>query len=165
MLLEERRAHTLAEEAAARVRAAEELRLAEGAFPALGGGGGAPGAAGKAAGGGGGAGARVLSVDAQTKRVRVVESYRAPGAGGAVAEEEEEGDGVVAPRVPPPEREVQYIRVPRGPATRWAVSRDGEGSAAKYVAPPPAPRTGQSDHATAGRRRKGKARDVVGSVA
>ena len=147
------------------MRAAEELRLAEGAFPALGGG-VVPGAAGKAAGGGGGGGARVLSVDAQTKRVRVVESHRAPGAGSAVVEEVgEDGDGVVAPRVPPPEREVQYIRVPRGPATRWAVSRDGEGGAAKYVAPPPAPRAGQSDHTAAGRRRKGKARDVVGSVA
>ncbi|KAH9163324.1 hypothetical protein EDB89DRAFT_2078960 [Lactarius sanguifluus] len=152
--LEEQRAHTLAEEAAARGRAAEELRMAEGAFPALG---GAPGAG--AGAGGGGAGARVLSLVGQ--RV-VVESYRAASGTRSkeTAETGEDAEDGVPPRVPPPPREVEYIRVPRGPATRWVVSRDGEGGA-KYVAPPPAPRS-QSDHA-AGRRGKGKARDVVGS--
>ncbi|KAH9052589.1 hypothetical protein EDB87DRAFT_426126 [Lactarius vividus] len=150
--LEEQRGHTLAEEAAARARAAEELRMAEGAFPALGGAPGAGAGAGAGAGGGkGGGGARVLSLVGQ--RV-VVESYRAVSEEDAVGTEE---DAEVPPRVPPPPREVQYIRVPRGPATRWVVLRDGEGGA-KYVAPPPAPR-GQSDHAV-GRRGKGKARDL-----
>ncbi|KAI9433501.1 hypothetical protein H4582DRAFT_2060913 [Lactarius indigo] len=152
--LEEQRAHTLAEEAAERARAAEELRVAEGAFPALG---GAPGVNAAAGGksGGGGAGARVLSLVGQ--RV-VVESYRA--ASGVRPEEGAEREEDTDDPVPPPPREVQYIRVPRGPATRWAVLRDGEGGA-KYVAPPPAPR-GQSDHA-AGRRGKGKAREVAPS--
>ncbi|KAH9004428.1 hypothetical protein EDB86DRAFT_3240426 [Lactarius hatsudake] len=150
--LEEQRAHTLAEEAAARARAAEELRMAEGAFPALG---GAPGAG--AGAGGGGAGARVLSLVGQ--RV-VVESYRAASdmRSKEAAETEEDAEDGVPPRVPPPPMEVEYMRVPRGPATRWVVSRDGEG-AAKYVAPPPAPR-GQSDRRGKG---KGKARDVAGS--
>ncbi|KAH9013337.1 hypothetical protein EDB84DRAFT_1568714 [Lactarius hengduanensis] len=114
--LEEQRAHTLAE-AAARARAAEELRMAEGAFPALG---GAPDAG----------------------------SYRA--ASGTPSKEAAETEEDAEDGVP---REVEYMRVPRGPATRWMVSRDGEGGA-KYVAPPPAPRD-QSDHA-AGRWGKGK---------
>jgi hypothetical protein len=142
----------LAEEALARTRAAEELRLAAGAFPALAGG------AAAVTGNGKGGGARVLSVDGQTKRVRVVESYRAQEEKGAGAEEEEVGDEV-APRVLPPPREVQYIRTPRGPATRWAVSKDGEGGA-KYVAPPPPAPRGQSDRAAGRRGKKGKARDV-----
>ncbi|KAH8981329.1 hypothetical protein EDB92DRAFT_1953233 [Lactarius akahatsu] len=150
--LEEQRTHTLAEEAAARARAAEELRMAEGAFPALG---GAPGAG--AGAGGGGAGARVLSLVGQ--RV-VVESYRAASdmRSKEAAEREEDAEDGVSPRVPPPPMEVEYMRVPRGPATRWVASRDGEG-AAKYVAPPPVPR-GQSDRRGKG---KGKARDVAGS--
>jgi len=125
--LDEQRAYVLAEEAEGRKRAAEALRKAEGAFPALGGGAlpGAPG--GKGAAGGG-----VLSFDKQTKRVRV-EAYR-------VREEEgeengEEEGGTTPERVPPPisVREVHYLRVPRGRATRWAVSIGGE-SGAKYVA-------------------------------
>ena len=141
VLLDERRALTLAEEASARIRAAEEVRLTQGAFPALGGAAAAAAVPGKGAGGG----ARVLSVSVdahgQTKRV-MVETYRA-------ADKREEGEDSgddVPPRVPPPPREVQYIRAPRGPATRWAVWKDGEGGA-KYVAPP----RGQSAHA-AGRR-------------
>jgi len=153
--LEERRAHTLAEEAAARARAADELRLAAGEFPALGGGGGAAAAPGAGTGAGKG-GARVLSLVGQ--RVKV-ESYRAASAREEEGVDEDADDGV-ALRVPPPPREVQYIRVPRGPATRWAISMGDEGGA-RYVPPPPAPR-GQSDHA-AGRRGKGKARDVGGA--
>lgn len=121
-----------------RARAAEELRLAEGAFPALGG----P-VVGAQTGGGGKGG--VLSFDEKTKRVKV-EAYRVTSARADV-----EGDGVEdgMGRVPPPEslREVQYLRVPRGPATRWTVSRDGQGGA-KYVAAP--------EHSS-GRRGKGKA--------
>ncbi|KAH8979103.1 hypothetical protein EDB86DRAFT_2836178 [Lactarius hatsudake] len=97
--LEEQRAHTLAEEAAARARAAEELRMAEGAFPALG------GALGAGA-GGGGAGARVLSLVWQ--RV-VVESYRVAS---STRSKEVAEDGV-PPCVPPPPREVQYMRLCR----------------------------------------------------
>jgi len=74
-------AFVLKEEADAREREAEELRLAEGAFPtrlssglsggsaAVGVGGG--GERGKARGGGGGLGHRVLLVDLRTKRVKV----------------------------------------------------------------------------------------------
>jgi len=146
--LEELRAQTLAEEEEAREREEEVLRVAEGAFPALGGsgatpsGGSAAGGKGKGAGvaAGSGAGRRVLSVDSRTKRVRV-ESYgglsRATGHGDGSEEEEAEGDGVDVPlsRVPPPPREVEYVRVQRGPATRW-VDLKGGGGAAKYVAPP-----------------------------
>jgi hypothetical protein len=130
--LEELRAHTLKEEAAARAREAEELRLAEGAFPALfsgeggGGGGGAP-----ARGGGGGAGGghRVLSVDSRTKRIRV-ESYSGASRSGLESEEEEaeagvEGASTPAQRVPPPPWEVEYVRVQRGPATRWVDLKGG----------------------------------------
>jgi len=145
--LEELRAQTLAEEEEARERKEEALRVAEGAFPVLGGSGAAP-SGGSATGGKGkgggmtpgpGAGHRVLSVDSRTKRVRV-ESYgglsRAAGHGDG-SEEEAEGDGVDAPlpRVPPPSREVEYVRVQRGPATRW-VDLKGGGGAAKYVTPP-----------------------------
>jgi hypothetical protein len=142
--IEERRAQTLEEEAAMRARAAEELRLAEGAFPALG---GAPGAVPVGGAGGGGKGG-VLSFDGKTKRVRVeayrVTSVRADGDVEGGVDGADDGMG----RVLPPEslREVQYLRVPRGPATRWAVSKDGQGGA-KYVAAP--------EHS--GRRGKGKA--------
>lgn len=126
--------YTLREEAAAREREVEELRLAEGAFPALfSGGGGAP-----ARGGGGGAGGghRVLSVDARTKRVRV-ESYSGASRSGLESEEEEaeagvEGTSTPAQRVPPPPWEVEYVRVQRGPATRWVDLKGG--GMVKYVA-------------------------------
>ena len=123
MLIEERREHTLAEEAAARARAAEELRLAEGAFPALGGGGGGAPSAGAGAKGG------VLSLDGKLLKRGVKEAYR------VAAEEKVGNDADGLGRVPPPKslREVQYLHVPRGPATRWSVSKDGQDSA-KYVA-------------------------------
>ena len=114
----------MAEEAAARARAAEELRLAEGAFPALGGGGG-----GGAPSAGAGAKGGVLSLDGKLLKRGVKEAYR-------VAAQEKVGDNADGlGRVPPPKslREVQYLRVPRGPATRWSVSKDGQDSA-KYVA-------------------------------
>ena len=77
--LEELRVQTLVEEEEAREREKEALRLAAGAFPALGGGGVVPsggsatGRKGKggSVGAGSGAGHRVLSVDSRTKRVRV----------------------------------------------------------------------------------------------
>ena len=134
------------EEEEAREREEEALRLAAGAFPALGGSGATP-SGGSAAGGkwkGGGAGAgsgaghRVLSVDSRTKRVRV-ESYggfsRGTGHGDGDDEEHAEEDGEDAPlsRVPPPPKEVEYVRVQRGPATRWVDLKGG--GAAKYVAP------------------------------
>ena len=128
MQVEERREHTLAEEAAARARAAEELRLAEGAFPALGGGGGGGGGGGAPSAGAGAKGG-VLSLDGKLLKRGVKEAYR-------VAAEEKVGDNADGlGRVPPPKslREVQYLRVPRGPATRWSVSKDGQDSA-KYVA-------------------------------
>src|SRR6266403_1621568 len=92
--LEELRAFALKEEAEARERGAEELRLAEGAFPALlssgsGRGGATVGVRGGEergrARGGGGLGHRMLLVDSRTKRVKV-ESYLRSG------EEEEEED-------------------------------------------------------------------------
>ena len=130
MLVEERREHTLAEEAAARARVAEELRLAEGAFPALGGGGGGGGGgSGGAPSVGAGAKGGVLSLDGKLLKRGVKETYR-------VAAEEKVGDNADGlGRVPPPKslREVQYLHVPRGPATRWSVSKDGQDSA-KYVA-------------------------------
>ena len=121
MLVEERREQTLKEEAAARARAAEELRLAEGAFPALGGGGGGGGVGGASSVKGG-----VLGLDGRLKR-GVKETYRvAPG-----VEVGDDADDALG-RVPPPKslREVEYLRVPRGPATRWSVSKD---DGAKYV--------------------------------
>lgn len=141
--LEELRASTLKEEAVAREREAEELRLAEGAFPALlssGGGGAGAGASGGGggAGRGGGGGRRVLRVDSRTKRIRV-ESYGVSRSGlGSEEEAEADVDGTLtpAPRVPPPSWEVEYVRVQRGPATRW-VDLKGDVTA-KYVALPDA---------------------------
>ena len=137
--LEELRAQTLVEEEEAREREEEALRHAEGAFPVLGG----SGAGGRGKGGGvntaASAGHRVLSLDPRTKRVKV-ESYGGPskatGHGDGDEEEQAEGDEVDAPlsRVPPSPREVEYVRVRRGPATRW-VDLKGTGGAAKYVAP------------------------------
>ena len=137
--LEELRAQTLVEEEEAREREEEALRHAEGAFPVLGG----SGAGGRGKGGGvntaAGGGHRVLSLDPRTKRVKV-ESYGGPskatGHGDGDEEEQAEGDEVDAPlsRVPPQPREVEYVRVRRGPATRW-VDLKGSGGAAKYVAP------------------------------
>ena len=155
--LEELRAQVLKEEAEAREREAEELRLAEGSFPALsgsgfgsgsgpGGGvgitaggvstrGGARGGIGVAGGGLGGAGHRVLLVDSRTKRVKV-ESYSRSG--GLESEDEElgeaEAEAGIDERVPPPAREVEYVRVQRGPATRWVDLKGGDGTV-KYVAP------------------------------
>ena len=123
--LEEMRAETLREEAVAREREAEEMRLAEGAFPALLSGGGES----AAARGGGGGGHRVLSVDSHKNRV-MVESYSRPGlVESEDGEDEEEG---IASRVPPPAWEVEYVRVQRGPATRWVDLKGG--GTAKYVA-------------------------------
>jgi hypothetical protein len=126
--------YTLKEEGAAREREAEELRLAEGAFPALFSGGGAPARGGS--GGGGGGGHRVLSVDARTKRIRV-ESYSGASRLGLESEEEEveagvEGTSTPVQRVPPPPWEVEYVRVQRGPATRWVDLKGG--GTVKYVA-------------------------------
>jgi hypothetical protein len=119
--LEELRVDTLKEEAMAREREAEEMRLAEGAFPALSGGGGGSGnAAGGGGGGarGGGGGHRVLSVDSRTRIIRV-KSYSGVSRPGLESEEEEEAEAGIEPRVPPPPLEVEYVRVQRGPATRW----------------------------------------------
>jgi len=158
--LEELREQTLAEEAAAREREAEELRLAAGAFPALGGGGAnAPG----------GGGHRVLSVDARTGRVKV-DSYSSfsretarrhtrhdiGSSESAEAEAEAGGgdgddDGLLS-RVPPPSRDVEYVRVQRGPATRWVDLKGG--GTAKYVMPPPTP---GPEYASGGRKAKAKA--------
>ena len=136
--LEELRACTLKEEEAAREREAEELRLAEGAFPALlsSGGAGAGGAPARGGGGGagGGGGRRVLSVDSRTKRIKV-ESYGVSRSGlesGEEAEADVDGTLTPAPRVPHPSWEVEYVRVQRGPATRW-VDLKGDVTA-KYVA-------------------------------
>jgi hypothetical protein len=76
------------------------------------------------------------------------------GSGRGSLEEEEEGgkerpgeegeedvgvDGLL-PRVPPPPREVEYVRVQRGSATRWAdLKGDRAAGGAKYVAPPHPP--------------------------
>ena len=118
------------EEAVAREREAEEMRLAEGAFPALlsGGGGSA------AVRGGVRGGHRVLLVDSRMRRV-MVESYSRPGlleSEGAEAEEAEEAEEGIASRVPSPPWEVEYVRVQRGPATRWVDLKGG--GTVKYVA-------------------------------
>jgi hypothetical protein len=150
--LEEARAQTLAEEEAEREREKEALRVAEGAFPVLGGpqhtpsapaGGGGSGAVGATAGGRGGAGHRVLSVHPRTKRV-VVGSYTAfcrqtAGRGEDEEGEEERDVEEEGSCVPPPPREVEYVRVQRGPATRWIDLKGGAGggATAKYVAPAP----------------------------
>jgi hypothetical protein len=152
--LEELRAQVLKEEAEVREREAQALRLAAGAFPALSGGvgaagvstrGGGGGGAGGAAGGGRGArlggggpglgsGHRVLLVDSRTKRVKV-ESYSRSG--GLESEDQEEDVGEAEAgmdeRVPPPAREVEFVRVQRGPATRWVDLKGGDGTV-KYVA-------------------------------
>jgi hypothetical protein len=130
--LEELRVDTLKEEAVAREREAEEMRLAEGAFPALSGGGSgnAAGAAGATAVKGGGGGHRVLSVDSKTKSVRV-KSYSGISRPGLESEEEEEAEAGIEPRVPPPPLEVEYVRVQRGPATRWVDLKGG--GTVKYV--------------------------------
>jgi len=111
------RAFALKEEAEAHEREAEELRLAEGAFPALlssGSGGG--GAALGVGGGGREEGREVVVVDSvivcfwwirKTKRVRV-ESYLRSGE----EEEEEDAAGIdgtlsTLQRVPPPPREIE----------------------------------------------------------
>ena len=135
----------LKEEAEVRERVAQELRLAEGSFPALSGG---VGAAGVSTRGGGGAGAagggarggwlglghRVLLVDSRTKRVKV-ESYSRSG--GLESEEQEEdvaeGEAGIDECVPPPAREVEFVRVQRGPATRWVDLKGSDGTV-KYVA-------------------------------
>jgi hypothetical protein len=155
--LEELRARTLAEEEERR-REEDALRLAEGAFPALGGPqhtpqqplhGAAPGGGSAARGrgeGGAGAGHRVLSTDPRTNRVMVksfVRSSRRAGHGeDELMEQEgaapEEGDSEASlSRVLPPPREVEYVRVQRGPATRWVDLKGGAagGGTAKYVAP------------------------------
>ena len=132
--------------------------LAEGAFPVLGGphhtssapvtaAAATAGGGGATAGGKGGVGHRVLSVDPRTKRV-LVESYAGSsrrtaghgeeGEGEREAEEERERDAEML-RVLPPPREVEYVRVQRGSATRWIDLKggvSGGGAAAKYVAPP-----------------------------
>ena len=135
-----------------REREKEALRVAAGAFPVLGGGPqhapSAPAAAAAAAAAVGTTAGRrggVLSVDSRTKRV-VVGSYTgfiskrtAVGDGereeGEEERDEEEEEGS---RVPPPPREVEYVRVQRGPATRWVDLKGGAGGGvtAKYVALP-----------------------------
>jgi hypothetical protein len=126
-----------------REREAEEMRMTEGAFPALSGGvaGAAAGVStrgGKGAGGGfgggrGGAGLghRVLLVDSRTKRVKV-ESFSRSGGLESEDKEEDVADAGIDERVPPPAREVEYVRVQRGPATRWVDLKGG--GTAKYVA-------------------------------
>jgi hypothetical protein len=151
----------LKEEAEAREREVEELRLAEGSFPALSGSGfgsgfgsggvgiiaggvstrggaraaGASGGLVLGPGPGPGHGHRVLLVDSRTKRVKV-ESYLRSG--GLESEEEElgeaEAEAGIDERVLPPAREVEYVRVQRGPATRWVDLKGGDGTV-KYVAP------------------------------
>ena len=127
--LEELRAHVLREEAEAREREAEELRLAVGAFPALSGGGGAAGVSTRGGGGAGAAGARgghggpglghrVLLVDSRTKRVKV-EAYSRSGGLESEDQEEDVAEAGLDGRVPPPAREVEFVRVQRRPATRW----------------------------------------------
>ena len=142
----------------------EALRQAEGAFPALGGPPSAPAAAaGSAAAGRGGAGPPVLTVDSRTKRVTVgsyVGFSRSRGGLGGEGEEEREVEedwvDAALSRVLPPPREIEYVRVQRGPATRWVDLKGGEtsaGAAAKYVAPPPLPPPGKR-HARGNGKRK-----------
>jgi hypothetical protein len=148
--LEELRAQVLKEEAEVREREVEVLRMAEGAFPTLSGSGPGSGGVGTAAAGistrggglglepGHGHGHRVLLVNSRTKRVKV-ESYSRPG--GLESEEEDVGDADadagIDERVPPPAREVEYVRVRRGLATRWVDLKGNDGTV-KYVAPPAA---------------------------
>jgi hypothetical protein len=151
-----RSSRTLAEEEEERRREEEALRLAEGAFPALGGPqhtsqplhGAAPGGGSAARRGEGGAGAghRVLSTDPRTNRVMVKSYVRLLRRAGHGEDEpmEQEGaapEGGEAPlsRVLPPPRKVEYVRVQRGPATCWLDLEGGAGAAgggtAKYFAP------------------------------
>jgi hypothetical protein len=144
----------LKEEAEVRERETEELRLAEGAFPALsisGSGSGGVGAGAAAGGGFGGGrggglglglglGRRVLLVDSRTKRVKVESYSRSGGLESEDLEEdvaEVEVEAGIDERVPPPAREVECVRVQRGPATRWVDLKGGDGTV-KYVAPLPA---------------------------
>jgi hypothetical protein len=87
----------------------------------------------------------VLSVDADTKRVKV-ESYSVRVGHGLEGEEEgeeeeEEDEGGVLACVRAPPRDVQYVRVRRGPATRWVDLKGAAGpdGGATYVAPAPVP--------------------------
>ena len=113
--------------------------MAEGAFPALlSGGGGGGGAPTRGGGGGAGGGHRVLSVDSRTKRIRV-ESYSGVSRPGLESEEEAEADATgidgkptPAQHVPSPPWEIEFVRVQRGPATRWVDLKGG--GTAKYVA-------------------------------
>jgi hypothetical protein len=135
----------LDEEAQVREREAMELRLAEGAFPALLGSGSGPGpgagrgaelGAGLGAGAGLGLGRRVLLVDSRTKRVKV-ESYSRSGLENEDEDvREEEQEAGIDERVPPPPREVACVSVRRGPATRWVDLKGDE--TVKYVALPAA---------------------------
>jgi hypothetical protein len=139
--LEELRSLALREEAEERERHAEELRLTEGAFPVLMGSGGSTG--------GGAAvspsasvragGHRVLVVNSRTKRVKV-KSYSRSGLENEEAEEgveEAEAEaGIDGTPVPPPPREVEYVRVRRGPATRWVDLKGG--GTVRYIALPAA---------------------------
>ena len=67
----------------------------------------------------------MLLVDSCMRRV-MVESYSRPG---LLESEAEEG---IASRVPSPPWEVEYVRVQRGPATRWVDLKGG--GTVKYVA-------------------------------
>jgi hypothetical protein len=148
-----------------RRREEEALCLAEGALPALGGpqhtpqplhdaapiGGSAARGKGEggARGGGAGAGHRVLSTDPRTNRVMVESYVRLSRRAGHGEDElmEQEGAAPEEGEAPPSPREVEYVRVQSGPATRWVDSKGGAagaagaagGGTAKYVAPLPGP--------------------------
>ncbi len=87
----------------------------------------------------GGGGHRVLVVNSRTKRVKV-KSYSRSGLQNEEAEEgveEAEAEaGVDGTPVLPPPREVEYVRVRRGPATRWVDLKGG--GTVRYVALPAA---------------------------
>jgi len=123
-----------------REREAEELRLAAGSFPALlsnsGSGGVGGGAAVSTRGGGLGLGHRVLLVDSRTKRVKVERSSYSRSDLESEEEDLAQEEMGMDERVPAPAREVEFVRVRRGPATRW-VDLKGDGTA-KYVALPAA---------------------------
>ena len=59
---------------------------------------------------------------------------------------EQEGAGPEEGEAPSP-REVEYVRVQRGPATCWVDLKDGAagGGTAKYVAPLPGPLPGRGE--------------------
>ena len=114
--------------------------MAAGSFPALLSNSGSGGVGGGAAavstrGGGLGVGHRVLLVDSRTKRVKVETSYSRSDLESEEEDLAQEEMGMDE-RVPPPAREVEFVRVRRGPATRW-VDLKGDGTA-KYVALPAA---------------------------